>query len=254
MRQIGQKVLDTAARVSGGRIGAHAETVASATTMAAGLQRLAGEGVELLHVVDGGAFRGGWTQIARRVFPRAACVMVEPQPRVQAELRRLCAAAPVETHLVQAVLGAGARESVEFFVLDDPFGGTGSSMLRETSTVPGHVERVPMDTLERILDQIGFPPPDLVKLDVQGYEIEALKGLGERLAEVPYLLLEVATWQYNEGAPLLDEVVGWLRLRDFVTHDLLGETRLPDGTLAQVDLLFARADTPVRRHRTITFA
>jgi FkbM family methyltransferase len=227
--------------------------VGSAESLRASIERLRDSGVEITRVVDGGAFRGHWVEVFRQVFPDARALLVEPQSRHADQLRRYAAEAQARTTLVPVLLGASSADAVAFHVLDDQHDGPGSSVMRELSDVAGHTEFVPMRTLRQILEETDFETPEFVKLDVQGYELEVLRGLGDLLGDVDFVLLEVAVIPYNEGAPLMVEVLGWMEDRGFVVHDLAGETRLPDGTLAQVDVLFARSDLAIRKSLKVEF-
>ena len=51
---------------------------------------------------------------------------------------------------------------------------------------------------------------DFVTLDIQGAELEALKGLGERLAGVRWVFTEVNSRMMYEGIPLVDELDRYL--------------------------------------------
>jgi FkbM family methyltransferase len=52
-------------------------------------------------------------------------------------------------------------------------------------------ERLPMTTLDRLLQRTGFPPLDLLKVDTDGYDFEVLHGAEETLArDKPILYVE----------------------------------------------------------------
>jgi hypothetical protein len=66
------------------------------------------------------------------------------------------------------------------------------------------------------------------------------------------VLLEIAVIEINEGAPLLDEVVAFMKKCGFVTYDILEIHRRPlDGALNQVDIIFIRVESQLiadKRH------
>lgn len=221
--------------------------------MRAAFTRLRNAGIDVSRVVDVGAFRAQWTHLFREVYPAAHALLIEPQSRHADALRSYASGSSAKTVFVPALVGADIAEGMTFHVLDDEHGGTGSSVMRELSNVEGHVESMSMTTLEEVIDRTGFGVPEFVKIDVQGYELEVLKGLGGVLASVSFVLLEVAVIRYNEGAPQVLEVLQFMEDRGFALHDLVGETRLPDGLLAQVDILFVRADHPIRTETTINY-
>ena len=65
-------------------------------------------------------------------------------------------------------------------------------------------------TLDTIVKERNLPAPDLIKIDVQGAEIDVLKGATETLKSVTDLILEAQVVEYNKGAPLRDEVISYV--------------------------------------------
>ena len=61
--------------------------------------------------------------------------------------------------------------------------------------------------LDDVVKQKGFPKPDLVKIDVQGAEIDVLRGGKKTLRSCNHLIIELQHIQYNEGAYLCDESI-----------------------------------------------
>ena len=56
--------------------------------------------------------------------------------------------------------------------------------------------RVPVRTLESVLDEVRPPPIDFMSLDVEGYELNVLKGLNLEKYRPEYMLVEV--WEHDE--------------------------------------------------------
>src|SRR6185295_19143894 len=83
----------------------------------------------------------------------------------------------------------------------------------------------------------GLPLPDLIKLDVQGYELEVLKGAPECLGAVKAVLTEVSFLEYYHGQCLFHEVVAYLAGFDLLVAAFGVNT--PTGTVVnQTDVLF----------------
>lgn len=225
-----------------------------APSMSAGLSVLRERGVELRAVIDGGACVGAWCTLLKRHFPQAQVLMIEAQPRHRAALEQVCRRFGPSVCFADALLGPRAAERVAFTVLDDDLGGTGSSVMPENSDVPRHTITLPMTTLDDLVHTQKFPVPDLIKLDVQGFEIEVLKGAARLLATVPFVLLEVSVWQYNAGSPLWAEVLGWMEAAGYVSYEVFDLTRRRDGILVQIDILFVRKDSPLLADRMTSFA
>jgi FkbM family methyltransferase len=70
-------------------------------------------------------------------------------------------------------------------------------------------------SLDSIVKEKQFLLPDLIKIDVQGAELDILKGAPITLSYATCLIVELQNVQYNLGAPLVDttmkylESIGW---------------------------------------------
>ena len=128
---------------------------------------------------------------------------------------------------------------------------TSSSLLRDAHNRDFPVEIFPQTTLDRtIRDFYAGRAPDLLKLDVQGFELQVLKGGEASLGGIRAILTEVSLLDLHEDVPLLHELTGWLGGRGFVAYDICGMTRRPlDQALWQADLIFVRKDDPLRRDK-----
>jgi hypothetical protein len=102
-------------------------------------------------------------------------------------------------------------------------------------------------TLDKALCEYGpIYPTVFLKLDVQGAEIEILRGSRDTLAKVEVIQLEVALLPYNDGAPLAADVLSFMNERNFKLYDIAGFVRVNGRDLVQMDMIFARADSTLR--------
>ena len=65
-------------------------------------------------------------------------------------------------------------------------------------------------SLSSVVKNKNFPLPDLVKIDVQGSELDILRGGMNVINNAKYLIVELQDVQYNRGAPLADETIQFL--------------------------------------------
>jgi hypothetical protein len=124
---------------------------------------------------------------------------------------------------------------------------TGSTLL---PVAAGHAPQmqVSVDTLDRLADRFGVP--DLVKLDVEGFELDVLRGASSLFGRTELFIVEVALFGF-ERRPLLHEVVAFMRARDYLVYDIAGVIRRPvDGAVGLLDLCFARHSGLLRRDET----
>lgn len=196
-------------------------------------------------VIDVGAYRGEWTREVGNIFPDASFLLFEPQPDKSEILQQLARSASYPVTVHQVLLGAKHIAEVPYQLME-----TGSSVLPEKTSFPRETIKLPMRTLDECLGSETLAGPVFLKLDVQGYELEVLKGAESTLRKTDAILLEVALLEYNEGAPLLGDVVAFLKDRNFVVYDLCSFMRREtDQALFQIDLLFLRSDHPLREHK-----
>ena len=59
-------------------------------------------------------------------------------------------------------------------------------------------------TLDTIVSKNRYPKPDLIKIDVQGSEIDILNGGLETIKDVKILIVELQSVEYNQHAPLVN--------------------------------------------------
>jgi hypothetical protein len=107
-----------------------------------------------------------------------------------------------------------------------------------------------MDTLDHLLEKRQWSPPLLMKLDVQGFELEILKGGSRALDASEVVILETSILEYNRGGPLFDEVVSFMKRAGFLVYDICGQLRREtDGVLFQTDLVFCKEFSDLRKHK-----
>jgi FkbM family methyltransferase len=201
-------------------------------------QRLKAKGFIPASIIDVGAYRGDWTRLVRRVFPDVPVVMVEPQASKRPDLEKVCRELS-DVRYVPVLLGRNSGDEVSFFEME-----TGSSMFPENSNVPRQSKTLTTTTLDDIAGSISVPA--LLKIDVQGAELEVLEGARQTLSTCEVIQLEVAFLPYNEGAPDVLNVLNYMTERGFVPFDISGFSR-PNGVdLAQIDMLFTRSASPLR--------
>lgn len=201
-----------------------------APNMEMGLAAMAARGFSPRTIIDAGAFEGNWSRLAKNIWPSCSLVMIEPN-LAKTEIL-LGVAKDLDAVLFSELLGADNDKSVPFYVME-----SGSSIMAERSAVPRTAETRRLRTLDSL--PVDIKAPAFLKIDAQGYELEILKGAGRVLPAFEAVLLEVAIIEINEGAPLLHEVVAFMKSHGFVAYDILEIHRRPlDKALNQVDIVF----------------
>jgi FkbM family methyltransferase len=201
------------------------------------LARLESLGFAPAVVYDIGAYRGGWTRLAAEVFPNAQFVLFEASRDHTADL-----AASGRRHLI-AALGEADGGARAFHV---PRQGdvTGASLYVENTAHYGEqnlqVREVATVRLDTLVARERLPAPDLIKIDVQGAELEVLAGAAESLRAAAALIVEVSLVDYNKGGPLAAQVIAAIDRLGFKCADVCEVHRSARNFVLQLDLLCAR--------------
>ena len=212
---------------------------ATESTQAYMLHVLQQRGFAFSGVLDIGAYEGEFSILARQFFSDAAVLMVEPQPQKRAGLDALATALGGDVRVESVLLGDEDCDGRAFHQLRTPFGSTGSSLYEELSDYPRDVLTLPMRRLDSLVRSHEGRVFDLVKIDVQGAELDVLRGASEMLGTVQALCIELSLHPVNRGAPLLAEVVATLDQLGFAMCDAVPLPR--DGGLQkQIDAVFVR--------------
>lgn len=202
---------------------------------------LAAAHAEIRVVYDVGANVGTWTLLAKSIFPDADVHAFEPLP---AHSRSFLAntAALKNVRLHQIALGPERKRAV-LHVTDF---SDASSVLPLTAA--GHqsfglneVGRFPVE-LHRLDDYRALhrlPLPDLIKLDVQGYELAVLSGALDCLAATRVIIAEVSFVELYRDQCLFDELAQFVRDSGFRLRALGVNTPL-GRLLVQTDALFMK--------------
>jgi hypothetical protein len=104
---------------------------------------------------------------------------------------------------------------------------------------------VQVTTMNALAEQFGVP--ELVKMDVEGSELDALRGGDALLGRTELFVIELSLFRFVER-PVFHEVVAFMADRGYWAYDVGDVIRRPvDGALALVDLFFARVDGPLRQ-------
>ena len=194
-------------------------------------------------VVDIGANRGQFSLLARELFPEARIIAFEPLPGPAATFQRVFANdSRVRVHNI-AIGPESTHTTIHVSARDDS-----SSLLPITETqsriFPGTQETgttaVEVRRLDEVLKPDEITAPALLKLDVQGYELEALRGCEALLQNFAYVYAECSFMELYKGQALADEVIAWLRERGFALSGVYNMAYDKSGKAVQADFLFQR--------------
>src|SRR6185312_9724104 len=124
------------------------------------------------------------------VFPEAQFLLIEPQGEMRVHLDALSRERPNVRWLECAV---GAEKTTMALTIWDDLAGSSLLPSAETAKSWGYAQRiVRVETIDSVL---AGAVPNLVKLDIQGYEIEALKGAESLFGRTELFIAETSFFE-----------------------------------------------------------
>ena len=197
-------------------------------------------GTESPTIIDGGANNGSTTEFFLQQYKSPVIHAFEPIPELVAVLKQKFAGrSNVTVH--GAALGAQAK-TVSFNVVNNL---VSSSVLNPSALNKGiHGEKMDIrqvvDVSQVRLEDVlkDCREVDLLKLDLQGYEMEALKGCGGLLERTRIITTEIEFVALYDGQPLFGDIDVFLRAQGFRLLNLYELYTHPDGQLTAGDAVY----------------
>jgi FkbM family methyltransferase len=182
-------------------------------------------------VLDGGAHTGYLAlHAAQQVGPDGLVVGVEADPINATRLRANVARNSLPVKVIEAAITAHSGETS--FTRVDALGETGwGSVLVDADPANGaSAITVPAICIDDIVATMP-KPPTLIKLDLQGMELQAMQGATETLRAKPILVLEtVDVWWGSAQTTTITDLRAFLSALGYREHALMRSGRLRNGT------------------------
>jgi FkbM family methyltransferase len=193
-------------------------------------------------ILDVGANRGQFTLACRLAQPGVPVVAFEPIPKEAATFRNVHGARR-EVVLLETALGETKGEAT----LHLSKSADSSSLLpigkKQTELFENTVEvgtlTVPVQRLDDLGEYWVGRTRQLLKLDVQGFELNVLRGAVETLKTCAYVYAECSEVALYDGQALRVEVEAFLKANGFTLQQRCNE-QMDRGELIQADYLFSR--------------
>lgn len=196
-------------------------------------------GLKVNHVLDVGAHTGDWSSFVAQLIPEASFYLIEPQEELKPEIDRF-----LQNHKGKLFIGGAGSEvgELSFTVFDDK---AGSSFLPTGDAVGTKKQKkVPVFSIDSLVEKKEIAVPDLCKIDVQGYELEVLKGAKSILGKTDVFIIETNLFKFFPNQPLAHEIIAFMSENGYLIYDFAGFLNRPlDGALGQVDVCFVKQDS-----------
>lgn len=199
-------------------------------------------GGQLSTIVDIGSNRGQFS-LAALTFTSAKIYAFEPIPFVADVFKRVFANNSRVTFFKIAIGPQSGKMPMHISSRDDS-----SSLLpigqNQTTYFPGTHEmgclEIDISPLFCLISPVDIKAPSMLKLDVQGFEIQALKGCESMLEHFNFIYCECSFIELYAGQKLAHEVIEWLALHQFYVSSIHNISYGSGGQAIQADFLFKR--------------
>lgn len=167
-------------------------------------------------VIDVGANIGDTLlSIGQRIGPKGRAIGFEANPETLQKCQANIWLNAMPQVRVEGV-GLGAK------IGELGFGRAASGNSGADRFMPGGAITVPIITLDSYVDEQALERVDLIKIDVEGFEMNVLHGANATLARFrPVLFLELCDANLREQGSSAAALLAWLEDREYAVHDAL---------------------------------
>jgi FkbM family methyltransferase len=191
-------------------------------------------------IVDGGANNGSTTEIFLQSYRSPIIHAFEPIPELVNLLNKKFRERD-NVFIHGAAIGS-EEKTISFNILNNLVSSSVLNPSELKKSIHGdrvgirQVVQVPQVRLDRILGDVK--EIDLLKLDLQGYELEALKGCGSLLERVKVVVTEIEFIALYKNQPLFGDVDVFLRGNGFNLYNLYDLYTQENGQLTAGDAVY----------------
>ena len=206
-------------------------------------------------ILDVGANRGQTVQNYKKAFGRPTVHCFEPFP---ASVLALKASYADDADVTVVPMGIADVPGTRCFHVNAQAAATNSLLPRETRSrryYPKRAElnstiQVKVTTIDDYLSTSGIDRADILKMDIQGGELMALKGGSDALSDKRFLLVytEAFLVPHYDDSPLLRDLWECLDSFGYTLYDMFSLRRATNGQLRYADVLFV---SPLVRENVI---
>jgi len=184
-------------------------------------------------ILDIGANVGQFYNEIKNIFPNSYYYLIEGSESCKVVLETL----NVDYSIC---LLSDIEKEVDFYIRKNEPRCTGNSIYRENTSFYDDdqiiIEKKQTKTLSNLLNNQSF---DLIKIDVQGSEIDIINGGLDIIKRAKGIIMEISLVEYNQNAPTKEFVYDYMNKLGFTPIEHIGNINHPlTYELIQQDILF----------------
>jgi FkbM family methyltransferase len=188
------------------------------------------------NIFDIGCFHGLWSKEISKIFTTSNFFLYDANDDNDSYLKLLYL--ENKKFIYKFKLFSDDQKDYKFYKMF-----SGSSIFEEKSLHPRREINLRSYLLsDEITNDIQKTFNNLIKIDAQGSEIKILKGLGNYIYNFEVIILEVSVHEYNKNGPLFDDVMSYMKSKNYILYDIYDLKRLGENNsfLIQFDCIFVR--------------
>lgn len=214
------------------------------------IQNMKNAGFKPKVIIDGGASVGYWSWEMSKMFQGVQLIAIEPNGLVISKTKELLGKMSNNTPIIEEC-AIGAEDGVAYLNVWD---NTETKM--SGSSLKDHVQGEAKEKMEvklKKLDTIASEHkliPDLVKLDLQGYELEALKGATELLKTTEVFIIEFGCLEAYKDRTTPFDLMKIMYDNDYCLYDIVDLIYRPyDNALTGGDFFFVKNNSLLKEYK-----
>lgn len=182
---------------------------------------LKGFSFDVSTVVDVGVYKGTHQLYKAFADDKVKFVLIDPLPEAEEVAKKMNGNFDVE--FINQALG----KSEGFMDFHVPLGDnkSGASVNRRKANVQRNIEldvkKVPVGTMDGIIEKLNVSGPFGLKIDVEGHEVEVLEGAQKTLEHTNFIIIEINIQDIYEKTVFASELISYLSSCGFELFDIL---------------------------------
>tara|TARA_B100001093_G_C26637712_1_gene931745 strand:- start:131 stop:868 length:738 start_codon:yes stop_codon:yes gene_type:complete len=196
-------------------------------------------------IIDVGSNRGQFALSANNFFPDSRIICFEP---LKSAFHCLEQVFKYKTNLTLFNFAVGNDvKDIEINISNKEDSSSILKITQKQETIfPGtekiSAEIVKLTTLQKIIQSEDLNNDVLMKIDVQGYELEVLHGSKSILSKLKYIYVESSFVEFYKEQPKISDILSFLLINNFKLDGVYNMSYDKNGDPVQADFLFLNCD------------